>query len=93
MLDSDLANIYGVETKSFNRAVTRNKNRFPESFRFQLTPEEYNTLKCQIGTSNNNLLNRMEFIEFQQIENDKTTFAYPASQCLLITKKELGYGA
>jgi len=51
MLDSDLADIYGVETKSFNRAVTRNENRFPESFRFQLTLDEYDALRCQIGTS------------------------------------------
>lgn len=51
MLDSDLAEIYGVETKMFNRAVKRNAERFPEQFRFQLTKEEYDHLKCQTGTS------------------------------------------
>ena len=51
MLDSDLADIYGVETKSFNRAVARNINRFPASFRFQLTQDEYDSLRYQIGTS------------------------------------------
>jgi hypothetical protein len=51
MLDSDLATLYGVETKSLNRQVRRNLIRFPEDFMFQLTKEEYESLKCQIGTS------------------------------------------
>jgi hypothetical protein len=51
MLDSDLAAIYVVETKIFNRAVKRNIERFPEAFRFQLTQEEFENLRCQIGTS------------------------------------------
>jgi len=52
MLDSDLAAVYDVETKILNRAVKRNIDRFPESFRFQLTEEEYDSLRCQIGTLN-----------------------------------------
>ena len=44
MLDSDLAKIYGVETKVFNQAVKRNIERFPDSFRFQLTREEYDDI-------------------------------------------------
>ena len=52
MLDADLAELYGVETKAFNRAVRRNKDRFPEDFMFQLTREEFETLRFQIGTSN-----------------------------------------
>jgi len=51
MLDRDLAELYGVETKNLNRAVTRNIERFPEKFRFQITQEEYENLRCQIGTS------------------------------------------
>jgi len=51
MLDSDLAELYGVETKALNRAVKRNQNRFPNDFMFQLTPEEAANLRCQIGTS------------------------------------------
>jgi hypothetical protein len=51
MLDSDLAKLYGVETKALNRQVRRNLIRFPEDFMFQLTKEEYESLKCQIGTS------------------------------------------
>ncbi len=51
MLDSDLAALYKVETKAFNQAVKRNMNRFPESFRFQLTVEEYQNLRSQFVTS------------------------------------------
>ena len=52
MLDADLAELYGVETKAFNQAVKRNADRFPEDFMFQLTPEEFVGLRCQFGTSN-----------------------------------------
>jgi len=51
MLDSDLAELYEVETKVFNQAVKRNIERFPEDFRFQLTVEEYENLRSQIVTS------------------------------------------
>ncbi|MBW3523876.1 ORF6N domain-containing protein [Chryseobacterium sp. NKUCC03_KSP] len=54
MLDSDLATLYGVETKNLNRAVKRNIERFPLSFCFQLTEEEAENLRCQIGTSSLN---------------------------------------
>jgi len=53
MLDSDLAKLYECTngTKDINKAVKRNIERFPEDFYFQLTIEEYNNLKFQIGTS------------------------------------------
>ena len=51
MLDSDLAEIYGVETKRLLEQVRRNKERFPEEFMFQLTKEEYENLRSQIATS------------------------------------------
>jgi hypothetical protein len=51
MLDSDLAKLYGVETKRINEAVKRNIKRFPESFRFQLSEYEYNNLRSQFVTS------------------------------------------
>ena len=51
MLDSDLAELNGVETKQINRAVKRNITRFPVSFMFQLKTQEWENLKCQIGTS------------------------------------------
>ena len=54
MLDSDLARIYQVETKNLNKAVKRNIERFPVSFCFQLTEEEVENLRFQIGTSSLN---------------------------------------
>jgi hypothetical protein len=51
LLDADLAVLYGVETKALNRAVKRNRSRFPQDFMFQLTVEEADALRCQIGTS------------------------------------------
>lgn len=50
MLDSDLAMLYGVETKRLNEAVKRNANRFPEDFMFQLTQEEAIGSRSQIAT-------------------------------------------
>lgn len=51
MLDRDLASLYGVETKILNRAVKRNLRRFPSDFMFQVTTDEADVLRCQIGTS------------------------------------------
>lgn len=51
MLDADLARLYAVETKALNRAVKRNIGRFPDDFMFQLTDEEAERLRRQIGTS------------------------------------------
>ena len=51
LLDSDLAALYKVDTKVFNQAVKRNIERFPAEFRFQLTQEEYDSLRSQIVTS------------------------------------------
>ena len=51
LLDADLAMLYGVETGALNRAVKRNVERFPADFMLQLTPDEWEDLKCQIGIS------------------------------------------
>src|SRR5262245_39856755 len=51
ILDADLARIYGVETKAFNRAFKRNADRFPSDFAFQLTRPETDNLRYQFGTS------------------------------------------
>lgn len=50
MLDADLAELYGVETKVLNQAVRRNRDRFPEDFMFQLTKEEGESLRSQFVT-------------------------------------------
>ena len=52
LLDSDLASLYQVETKVLNKAVSRNRDRFPDDFMFQLTPDEVESLRFQSGTSN-----------------------------------------
>jgi ORF6N domain-containing protein len=51
IIDRDLAELYGVETKQLKRAVRRNLDRFPSDFMFELTREEYNSLRSQFGTS------------------------------------------
>ncbi len=53
MLDSDLAKLYGVETKNLNLAVKRNSQRFPNEFRFQLTKKEFESSRLQFETSKN----------------------------------------
>lgn len=50
MLDRDLAALYETETKALNLAVKRNSKRFPKDFMFQLTKEEYDSLRFQIET-------------------------------------------
>lgn len=50
MIDRDLSELYGVETKQLKRAVRRNLDRFPSDFMFEITREEYNSLRSQFGT-------------------------------------------
>jgi hypothetical protein len=51
MVDFDLAMLYGTETAQLKRAVRRNLERFPPDFMFELTREELDNLRCQIGIS------------------------------------------
>ena len=51
MMDTHLAELYGVETKILNKAVSRNLERFPDDFMFQISKEEWNSLKFRFGTS------------------------------------------
>jgi hypothetical protein len=51
VIDSDLAALFGVQTKSFNQAIRRNQKRFPADFAFQLTPDELAILRSQNATS------------------------------------------
>lgn len=51
MLDSDLAELYGVSTKRLNQQVKRNSDRFPEDFMFQLSAEEFANLRSQFATA------------------------------------------
>jgi ORF6N domain len=51
LLDSDLADLYGVEARVLNQSVARNRARFPDDFMFQLTTEEWTALRSQIVTT------------------------------------------
>ena len=51
LLDTDLADLYGVEARVLNQSVARNRNRFPDDFMFQLTTEEWTALRSQIVTT------------------------------------------
>ena len=51
LLDQDIAQLYELETKALIQAVKRNKDRFPSDFMFQLSDQEVDALRCQIGTS------------------------------------------
>ena len=51
LIDTDLAQLYGVETGALNRAVKRNASRFPADFMFQLSAQEWDDLRCQTGRS------------------------------------------
>jgi hypothetical protein len=66
MLDRDLAELYGVETKVLNQAVRRNIKRFPEDFMFQLTLEEFENLKSQIVTSSWGGIRKLPFVFTEQ---------------------------
>lgn len=72
MLDKDLAWLYEVETRVLNQAVKRNPERFPEDFMFQLTKEEWENLKCQFGTSNEQEILKSQFATSK--ESKKSTW-------------------
>ncbi|MBI5665972.1 MAG: ORF6N domain-containing protein [Nitrospirae bacterium] len=65
MLDSDLAELYGVETFNLNKAVKRNNDRFPEDFMFQLTKDEADFLRFQIGILKTEGQARSQSVEFK----------------------------
>jgi phage regulator Rha-like protein len=56
MIDRDLAELYGVETKRLKEAVRRNSKRFPSDFMFEMSNEEFNNWRTQIATSNSDLM-------------------------------------
>ena len=51
IIDSDLATLYGVETRRLNEQVRRNIDKFPDDFMFKLSKEEFENLKSQFATS------------------------------------------
>ena len=76
MLDSDLAKLYGVETRVLNQAVKRNIERFPADFMFQLTKEEAENLRSQIATSNSRSQNVILKNKQEKLEITKCDFKF-----------------
>ena len=75
MLDSDLAMLFGYETKQLNRQVLRNMNRFPENYCFQITEAEYISLRCQNGTLKNGRGEHRKYLPYAFTEHGITTLA------------------
>jgi phage regulator Rha-like protein len=73
MLDRDLAVLYEVEVKRLNEAVKRNIERFPEDFMFQLTDDEWNSLRSQFVTSKS--LRSQNVISNEEEDNLRSQFA------------------
>ena len=84
ILDKDLAELYEVDTRTLNRAVKRNIERFPEDFMFQLTKKEYNSLRCQIGTLENG-----KGINLILSKEPKTEFKEVGRQFITVFRKEV----
>lgn len=77
MIDSDLAKLYGVETKRLKEQVRRNINRFPDDFMFELTKEE--CLRSQFATLNAGRGQHLKYMPFAFTENG---VAMPSAKCI-----------
>ena len=75
MLDSDLAQLYGVLTKNLNKAVKRNIAKFPSEFMFQLTKEEWDTVKSQFSMTKEKTIELVPI--WNQFENYKHRSSLP----------------
>ena len=69
MIDRDLTELYGVETRVLNQAVKRNMERFPERFRFQLTKDE--CLRSQIANLNEGRGQHLKYMPYVFTEKSK----------------------
>lgn len=75
MLDSDVAMLFGYKTKDLNRNVKNNINRFPENYCFQLTEEEYNSLRCKFFTLKNSRDRHRKYLPYVFTEYGITMLA------------------
>jgi len=89
MLDEDLAEMYGVETKRLNEQVKRNIDRFPSDFMFQLTEEEYSNLRSQFATSSwGGRRNRV--IQYLMYFKDKESHIYNSDYFIVLSSFRSG---
>ena len=86
-LDSDLAEMYQVETKNLKRAVRANIERFPDDFMFELTKEEYDALRCKKFTLNdeNNTLRCKNFTSNKRGGNHYLPFAFTREDIAMLS--------
>lgn len=100
MLDSDLAELYGVETKNLNKAVQRNISRFPGDFMFQLDSKDLEILRFQFGTAKS--ASKKRFLPYVFTESGEVGYwssqnhsgiASPALKTILEMAKGAGYKA
>jgi hypothetical protein len=75
MLDSDLAELYQVTTKRLNEQVKRNQDRFPDDFMFQLTKEEFESLRSQIATLKNKRGQHRKYLPYAFTEHGAVMLA------------------
>lgn len=75
MLDSDIAKLFGYETKDLNRNVKNNINRFPKNYCFQLTEEEYSSLRCKNFTLKNSRGQHRKYLPYVFTEYGITMLA------------------
>lgn len=90
MVDADLAELYGVETKRLNEQVKRNLDRFPKGFYFQLTDAEYESLRTQNATLENESFLRSQIATSNPIVKNISSESYPL--ILQDTKSKLSAG-
>ena len=83
MMDRDLANLYGIETKVLKQAVKRNIDRFPDDFMFEMTGEEFQNWRSQIVTSNSERMG-LRYTPFCFTEQGVTMLS-----CILNSKKAI----
>jgi len=87
MLDRDLAELYGVETRTLVQAVKRNKQRIPHDFMFQLTKDEFDALRSQIVISKTRGDRRYPFQPFNYLTRKPINDNY----CLSLSDKTVWY--
>ena len=85
MLDRDLAEMYGVQTKALNQAVKRNIERFPEDFMFQLKLDEWTNLKSQFVTSSWGGVRNLPYV-LEELSAQNDINEEPAMQLELINQ-------
>ena len=76
MLDFDLAFLYEVDTKVLNQAVKRNIKRFPDDFMFQLSVEEWESMRSQIVTASDLNMNRSQIVTGSQKHRGNLPYAF-----------------